>query len=311
MRILITGGTGFLGRPLVQQLTALGYACIVMTRDPARARRCGFPPEVQIVAPDALPAAEVVIHLAGEGIVGLWTPAKRRAILDSRVQGTRRLIDSLRRAKVRPHTLLAASAVGIYGDRPGETLDETSAPDPAASFRAEVCRRWEAEANRADALGVRVVNLRIGNVMAPHGGFLGGILPVFRTLGGITLGDAGAVLPWLPLADFVGLVCFALANERWHGPLNLTHPQPLTRAELAVALARHLRRPCPWQISSIWLRRLLGNFASALVDDQRVVSTKVATSGYHFSCATWATFLEETFPALIPARDCAPRDIGS
>ena len=284
MRVLITGGTGFLGRPLVAHLAGLGYDCTVLTRDVAQAARCGFPAAVKIAPGEgALPPADTVIHLAGESIVGLWTARKRRAILASRVAGTRRLVAALRASAVRPHTLLAASAVGIYGDRPGETLDETAPLDPAMRFRAVVCREWESAANEAADLGLRVVNLRLGNVLDPAGGYLGGLLPVYRLFGGVQLGNPDAAISWIARDDAVRLLAFALANDRWFGPLNLTAPAPATQREFAaeLALALHCRviaRLPPWLLETA-----LGEFSRALLDDQRILPAKATAAGFPFA----------------------------
>lgn len=283
MRVLITGGTGFLGRPLVAHLAGLGYDCAVLTRDAARAGRCGFPAAVKIApTSDTLPPADAVIHLAGESVAGLWTARKRRAIFASRVEGTRRLIAALRANAVRPHTLLAASAVGIYGDRPGETLDETAPPDPAMRFRAEVCREWEAAANEAADLGIRVVNLRIGNVLHPSGGYLGGLLPVFRLLGCMQVGNPDAAISWIARADAVRLIAFALANDRWYGPLHLTAPAPVTQREFTTELALALNRRVIARLPPWVLEAALGEFSRALLDDQRIVPAKAAAAGFSF-----------------------------
>jgi uncharacterized protein len=283
MRVLVTGGTGFLGRPLVAHLAGLGYDCTVLTRNPERGARRGFPSSVKIAPSDrALPPADVVIHLAGESIVGLWTARKRGAILASRVEGTRRLIAALRASAVRPHTLLAASAVGIYGDRPGETLDETSSPDPAMRFRAVVCREWESAANGAADLGLRVVNLRIGNVLDPSGGYLGGLLPVYRLLGGVQLGNPQAAISWVAREDAVRLITFALANDRWFGPLNVTAPAPATQQEFAAELALALNRRVITRIPPRLLETTLGEFSRALLDDQRVLPAKASAAGFAF-----------------------------
>ena len=306
MRVVVTGGTGFLGKPLVEHLAALGYECTVLTRDPRRAATCGLPPAVKFLPLAELPHADVVIHLAGESIVGLWTARKRRAILQSRVEGTRSLIAALRTAKIRPHTLLSASAVGFYGDRPGEALDETSSCDPRRSFRAEVCRQWEEEANEADRLGIRVVNLRIGNVMDRAGGYLGGLLPIHRALGGFVIGNADAAVPWISRTDCIRLISFALANERWYGPLNISHPELLTHRRLAVTLAGSLHRPCWGRVSGRLLRLLLGEFASALLDDQRVVPAKALAAGFTFAHPTWDDLLREQFGSEAARATCQP-----
>jgi uncharacterized protein (TIGR01777 family) len=291
MRVVITGGTGFLGRPLVTHLLGLGYECTVLTRNVVRAKKCGLPAAVKFNTLDDLPPADAVIHLAGESIAGRWTARKRQAILASRVEGTRRLVASLRAAKHRPHTLLAASAVGYYGDRPGEPLDEYSEFDPQASFRAAVCRQWEEAANQADALGIRVVNLRIGNVMDPSGGFLRGLLP----LAGVVLGNPAAQIPWISRQDCIRLITFALDNERWYGPVNLTHPEPLTRRQFADTLTQTLRRPSWLRLPASLPRLMLGEFSTALLDDQRVVPGKAISAGFRFHDAEWARFVTEAF----------------
>jgi uncharacterized protein (TIGR01777 family) len=309
MRIILTGATGFLGRPLVAYLASLGYECIVLTRDPARAVALGLPASVRVASVDELPAAEAIIHLAGESIVGYWTPRKRRAILASRVDGTRRLVEALRRAKTRPHTLLSASAVGIYGHRPGELLDETAEADPQRRFRAEVCGAWEEAANAADKLGVRVVNLRIGNVFDPEGGYLGGMLPLYRWFGGWMWGNSDAAIPWIARDDAVRLIGFALANERWYGPLNVVAPQAITHRELALALSERWGRRAAHQVPAFLTRGILGEFASALMDDQRVVPAKALAAGFAYQHRAFDTWMAETFAEAQSGGYCQPAGV--
>jgi uncharacterized protein (TIGR01777 family) len=240
----------------------------------------------------------------------VWTARKRHAILASRVEGTQRLIAALRTAKNRPHTLLSASAVGFYGDRPGETLEESSFADPRRSFRAEVCRQWEEAANVADTLGIRVVNLRIGNVMERTGGYLGGLLPIHRALGGFVLGNTDAVIPWISRSDCIRMIAFALANERWYGPVNIVHPEALTREHFAQTVAGQLHRPCWGRVPGRWLRLLLGEFASTLLDDQRVIPAKAIAAGFNFSHATWEEALQEALGNAATSPACQPAMAG-
>ncbi len=305
MRIVLTGATGFLGRPLVAYLAHLGYECIVQTRDVAKAATLGWPPTAGLASCDDLPAADVVIHLAGESLIGYWTPRKRREILESRVEGTRRLVAAMRSAKTRPHTLLAASAVGIYGHRPGEPLEETAPPDSRNRFRAEVCRAWEEAANAADALGVRVVNLRLGNIFDPGGGYLGGLMPIYRHFGGWMFGEPDAAIPWISRTDAVRLIGFALANERWYGPLNVVAPQAITHRELAMRVSERLGHHGIRKVPVRLTRAVLGEFASALVDDQRVVPAKALTSGFAFEHATFESWIDEALP--IPRKESETR----
>lgn len=297
MRIAITGATGFLGRPLVEYLIQLGHECTVLTRNVARAKNIGLPLSARIASIDAPPAADVVIHLAGEGIAGYWTRRKRRAILESRVDGTRRLVAALRLAKTRPHTLLAASAVGIYGHRPGEILEETARLDPRSAFRAQVCRAWEAAANEADVLGIRVVNLRLANIFDPGGGYLRGLLPIYRHFGGWTFGEPDAVIPWIARVDAIRMIDFALANERWYGPLNVVAPETTTQMALASALGGRYGHPDAHRMPSWLTRAVLGEFASALVDDQHVIPAKALNAGFAFRYPALPVWLEQTFPA--------------
>jgi uncharacterized protein len=306
MRIVLTGATGFLGRPLIAYLVQLGYECIVQTRDVARAATLGLPPSVSFASVDDLPAADVVIHLAGESLIGYWTPRKRQEILTSRIEGTRRLVAAIRSAKTRPHTLLSASAVGIYGHRPGESLDETAPLDPRNRFRAQVCRAWEEAANAADALGLRVINLRLGNIFDPDGGYLGGLLPIYRHFGGWMFGEPDAAIPWIARSDAVRLLGLALANERWYGPLNVVAPQPITHRELATRMSAQLGHHHVWRVPSRLTRAVLGEFSSALVDDQHIVPAKALASGFSFEHPCFETWLTNAFPSPPASESCQP-----
>lgn len=293
MKIAITGATGFLGRPLVAHLSALGHACSVLTRDPARA--AGFPPGVQIHHVDHLPEADAVIHLAGENPAGLWTPWKRRAILTSRTVGTARLVAAMSALRTPLRVFLCASAVGFYGHRPGEILDENAAPDPQRRFRARVCIAWEEAAHAAAACGIRVVSLRLANVMHPGGGFLGKLLPVWRAGGCFVLGDASAALAWVSLTDAVSLIAFALENDALRGPLNVVAPHAITQRAFASTLARRLGLRVRGRLPAPLLRCVLGELASALIDDQNVTPRKALDTGFQFAHPAWRSCLDAIF----------------
>lgn len=294
MKVAVTGATGFLGRPLVAHLCALGHECVVLSRDPERARRV-FPARVAVAPLDPLPPCEAVIHLAGESVVGLWTPWKRRAILESRVAGTRRLVASMRDLAELPRILLSASAVGIYGHRPGEDLAESSPPDPRDRFRAQVCRAWEAAACEAHDLGLRVVSLRLGNVMDPGGGFLGGLLPLYRRGACFVLGDPAAHLSWISLGDVVRLIGFALEKEAIRGPLNVVSPAAVSQRALAQTLAARLGKKVWGNLPAPALRGLLGEFSAALLDDQNVTPERALAAGFHFTHPAWRSCLDAMF----------------
>lgn len=294
MKVALTGATGFIGQPLVAHLHALGHECTVLSRDPARARAL-FSTAVAFAPLDQLPTCDAVIHLAGESVVGLWTPWKRRAILRSRVDGTRRLVRRFRELRSPPRILLSASAIGIYGHRPGEELTEAAAPDPRDRFRAQVCRAWETAAREAEAHGVRVTTLRLGNVMDPGGGFLGGLLPVYRRLGGFVFGAPDSEVAWISLIDAVRLIGFVLENDALRGPLNVVAPAPVSRRSLAHTLASRLGVKVRGRIPEAAMRVLLGEFSAALLDDQHVIPQRANEAGFHFTHPAWRSWLDATF----------------
>ena len=294
MKVALTGATGFLGRPLVAHLYALGHERLVLSRDPEKARRV-LTPNVAVAPLEPLSPCDAVIHLAGEPVVGLWTPWKRRAILESRVAGTRRLIGAMRDLTPPPRILLCASAIGIYGHRPGEQLAESAAPDPRDRFRAQVCRAWEAAASEAQELGTRVTALRLGNVMDPSGGFLGGLLPLFQRGACFVLGDPEAQVSWISLEDAVRLIGFALENDAIRGPLNVVSPATVSQRSLAQTLAARLGKKVRGNLPAPALRGLLGEFSAALLDDQNVTPERALAAGFHFTHPAWRSCLDAMF----------------
>jgi len=281
-RILITGGSGFLGQALVPLLAEMGYRCIVISRDPARAQS-ELPAHAQALGYDApWPAVHAVINMAGENIVGLWTPAKRQRIMRSRVETTNKLINWMEHVFPRPAVFLSMSAVGIYGHRPGEHLIEFSPLDPEEKFRYQVCYAWEDAARQAIPLGIRVVTLRVGNVLHPDGGFLGQLLPLYRHLPVVGLGRPESHFSWISRRDAVNLILFALEQDAVSGPLNLTAPYPVRQGALTRALANHLGKPVRGRLPNLLLRIALGSFADALLDSQAVYPAGALNHGFVF-----------------------------
>lgn len=289
MRILLTGATGFLGVPLCRALQQDGHELTVLSRDPevARARS----PALRTVhawdatrppPPEVFRGVAAVVHLAGEPVAGRWTAAKRRRIRDSRVDSTRALVEGLatRPAGERPRVLISASAVGYYGDR-GETPLDEEAP-AGAGFLAEVCRAWEDEAARAEALGLRVVCLRFGLVLGPGGGALGRMLPLFRLGLGGPLGSGRQWWSWVQREDALGLIRFALEREALRGPVNVVSPEPVRQRAFARALGRALRRPALLPTPAWALRLALGGFARELLASLRVQPRQALAAGYAF-----------------------------
>lgn len=284
MRALVTGATGFVGRRLLEQLSQP----VIVSRDAAKAQRqipraqvCGWDPEREPAPTAALEGVEAVFHLAGEPVAeGRWTAAKKRRIRDSRILGTRNLVAGLAQVERRPAVLVSASAVGIYGSRGDETLDESSAP--AHDFLADVCRAWEDEARHAEALGIRVVHLRIGIILGPNGGALGKMLPIFRFGLGGPLGNGRAWMPWIHLDDIVGLLLHAAASDDLRGPMNAVAPQPVTNREFTKTLAGVLRRPALFPAPAFALRAALGEFSQVLLASQRVTPRVALATDYRF-----------------------------
>lgn len=287
--IAITGATGFIGTALAQAMAAEGVAVSALVRDTARAAERlpsatlfpwdatqGNPPEA------AFKAVDTVVHLLGEPASGLrWTETRKKRIRDSRVVGTRALVDTLRGLSDRPRLLISASGVGYYGNRGDEIVTESSAP--GAGFLADLARDWEAEALKAQELGVRVVLLRSGVVLGRRGGILGKLLPAFRFGLGGHVGPGTQWLPWIHLDDEIGLIRHARSHENVSGPLNAVAPEPVTNAEFGRALGEVLGRPSVMKAPTFALRLALGELADeVLLSSQRAMPVRTLETGYVF-----------------------------
>ncbi|MFN7701678.1 MAG: TIGR01777 family oxidoreductase [Deltaproteobacteria bacterium] len=278
----VTGASGLVGRALVDALVRDGVEVVSFSREPSRLpaaqRRNGrvWPPSPDDVALDA------VVHLLGEPVVGRWTRAKREAILSSRVDGTRRLIEAIEALSParRPRVLVSASAIGFYGDRGDEALAEGSSA--GSDFLADVCVQWEREAARAESLGVRTVMLRIGIVLSRRGGALEAMLPAFRMGLGGAMGSGSQWWPWIHIEDLVGLARFAIDHEDIRGPLNATAPEPVQQREFAATLARVLARPAFLPAPAFALRAALGAFSQELLASRRVLPERARKGGFSF-----------------------------
>jgi uncharacterized protein (TIGR01777 family) len=283
MRVAITGATGFIGRALCAELARRGHQVIALTRDSERAR--ATLPGVEALdwsgeQPAVLPPVEAVVNLAGESVAGRWTAEQKQRIRDSRVEGTRRLVEAINRAEQEPAALVSASAVGYYGDRGEETLTEES--PPGAGFLADVCREWEAEAARAETAGTRVTCLRLGIVLDRDGGALEQMLLPFRLGIGGPMGNGQQWMPWVHRADVIGLILFALESTAVTGALNATAPEPARNRDFGRALGRVLHRPALLPAPAFALRLLLGEFAGEILASRRVVPERAQSLGYSF-----------------------------
>src|SRR3990172_9037353 len=248
MRVLITGATGLVGRPLCLALIDSGHAVVALSRNPDASRRRStwlrevhrWRPEEESPPARAFEGVDAVVHLAGESVVGLWTAGKRDSIRRSRALGTSNLVDAMLARGDGPQALVAASAVGYYGDRGEEILTDDAGP--GQGFLAEVCVAWEAEASRAEGAGVRVARLRSGNVLAARGGALGVLRRIFAFGLGGPIGGGRQWWPWVHIDDAVGIIRFALENEV-SGAFNATAPGAVRQGEFARALGKTLHRP--------------------------------------------------------------------
>jgi uncharacterized protein (TIGR01777 family) len=285
MHVTITGGTGLIGRALARRLLELGHR----VRLTGRRQPSDLEPAVSFTAWDAssgpppaeaVESADAIVHLAGESVAQRWTAEAKARIRASRIEGTQRLVQALAVATRRPATLVSASAIGIYGDRGDEWLDESSSP--GEGFLAELARDWEQAAAGARALGVRVVLVRIGIVLDARGGALRRMLTPFRFGLGARLGSGRQWMSWIHIADLVELMAFALQNARVDGPVNAVAPNPVTNAEFTRALARTLRRPALLRVPAFLLRTGLGEMAAVLLASQRVRPAAALSAGFAF-----------------------------
>lgn len=278
MRVLVTGGTGFLGGPLCRALRGAGHTVTVVTRHPEDQNA----PAVGWDAVDAaVQEADALVNLAGEPIAaGRWSARRKERILASRLDATRALVRAVTAAGRRPSVLVSASAVGYYGPRDDEPVDESAGQ--GTGFLAEVCRAWEAEAALAEALGLRVVRLRVGIALASDGGALARMLPPFRAFVGGPLGGGHQWMSWIHRDDVTGLVVAALDDAAYAGAVNATAPQPVTNADFTRAVGRALARPSWLPVPAMALRVALGEMAGMLLTGQRVIPRVAERLGYRF-----------------------------
>ncbi len=292
MRIVLAGGSGFLGRALTRHLVTHGHEVVVLSR-----RAAGGPTgrRVNVVTwhPDgsaqpgawagAIDGADAVVNLAGAGIAeGRWSRARKAVLRSSRVNSTRSLVAAVRQASMKPAVFVQGSAVGYYGNSGDGVLDETS--PPGSDFLAQMAVAWEAEAHPAASLGCRLTTLRTGIVLDRRGGALKKLVPPFLFFVGGPIASGRQYWSWIHLADWVALVARALETPSASGVFNATAPAPVTNAEFSRALARALRRPSWLRVPAFALRLLVGELADhGLITGQRVVPTRALAEGFTFA----------------------------
>ena len=279
MNITVTGAGGLIGAKLVERLRARGDDVTTLSRNPSSPGAVAWQPEQEPAPAAALAGRDGVVHLAGEEVAQRWSDGAKRRILSSRELGTRNLVAGIEAADPRPRVLVSASAVGYYGPHGDEPLDEQA---PAGDdFLAEVCVVWEREARRAAELGLRVVSVRTGVVLA-QGGALAKMLPFFKLGVGGPVAGGDQYLPWIHVDDVVGIYLAALDGEDWHGPVNATAPDPVTNKAFSKALGRVLRRPAFAPVPGLAVRALYGEMAEIVTEGQRVLPRRAQELGYAF-----------------------------
>jgi uncharacterized protein (TIGR01777 family) len=298
-KVLITGGTGFVGRRLVERLLDRGDHVTVLTRDAAKARH-HFPERVRCAAWDAskpgawteeVAVVDAVVNLAGEPVAQRWSEDAKARIRKSRIDATTALVEAIGAAKHRPGVLVCASAIGIYGARrPDEELDETS--DVGQGFLAELAKGWEDAARGAEAHGVRTVEIRIGVVLGEGGGALDKMIIPFKLFAGGPVGDGKQIVSWVSREDVVGMILLALDDARVTGPINAVSPNPATAKEMADAIGVVLGRPSWLKTPAFAVELAMGEAASIITTGQRVFPRKAVELGYEFQQARLVPALE-------------------
>lgn len=287
MHVLVSGGTGFLGAALCRALRADGHRLTVLTRsapDGVSRERSGLTHLGWRGEPGAwsgsLDGVDAVVNLAGATIAQRWTRSHKARVRESRVRGTRAIVDAIAAAPRPPSVLVSGSAVGFYGARGNEPVDERT---PAGlDFLARVCVEWEKEAQRAEAGGTRVVLIRTGLALAPDGGAMAKLLPPFRFFAGGPFGSGEQYWPWIHRGDWVRLVRWAIDDPRVRGAINATAPAPVTNAAFARTLGRVLKRPAVLPAPAFALRLALGEMADMLLTGQRALPARAEALGFAF-----------------------------
>ncbi len=288
MNVFLTGGTGFVGTALTKSFVQAGHEVTIVTRSSRSRGGASGPiryvqgdPSEAGAWQDAAADADVVVNLAGRSIFARWNDRVKAEMRDSRISTTRRVVEALSGSRKRNPFLFSGSAVGYYGDRGEEVLDEGSAP--ANDFLGELARDWEAEAYRAAQHGVRVVTGRFGIVLGKGGGALAQMVPAFRKFVGGPLGSGNQWFSWIHLDDLCRIPLFLLGRPDLTGPVNCTSPHPLRNKEFARLLGETLHRPAGVSVPKFALKLAMGEFADVLLGGQRVIPRKLLDAGFSFS----------------------------
>ncbi len=301
MRVLITGGSGLIGRALARDLVRGGSEVIILSRRPDRVS--GLPPGVEVRHWDGRTAqgwaplaegADAIVNLAGENIGSKrWTRERKRLILESRLNAGRAVVEAIRKSSRKPHVVVQASGVGYYGPGGDEQIDEHS--PPAHDFLAKIAVDWEASTAGAEVVGVRRVIIRTGVVLSAQGGALTRMLLPFRLFVGGRLGSGRQWLPWVHIADEVAAIRFLIENETAVGAFNLSAPEPVTNADFSRALGKQLGRPALVPMPGLALRCLFGEMAAVILEGQRAVPRRLTAAGFQFRFSKLDAALSDLF----------------
>ena len=299
MKIVIAGGTGFIGNKLVRALTKNKCSVILLTRK--RTLGNNITSSVRTVQWDAINTgewanelnnADAIINLSGESLAsGRWTAERKNLIVQSRIQSTRAIVEAISRVKNKPPVLLNASAVGYYGNVPDARVTEDTIK--GRDFLAETCYLWEKEAQEAHSFRVRVVLLRTGLVLGKEGGVLTKFLTPFKMFIGGPLGSGKQWLPWIHQDDLIKAIIFIIHTQTMSGPVNLTAPKPVTMKEFSKLLGETLRKPSIMRVPSFILKMILGEMSEMVLSGQNAIPKKLLQAGFEFQCLNLRDALQD------------------
>ncbi len=284
MKILVTGSSGLIGSTLNSFLANGGHQVYKLVRGRADllADEVAWDPHRGVINPTQLEGFDVVVHLAGESLLGKWTEAKKKGIRESRVNSTRLLSQTLCRLRKPPSVFICASAIGYYGNRGEDVLTEQSSK--GEGFLADVCEEWEEAARPAVEEGIRTINLRIGAVLSPKGGALKQMLPIFRWCIGGALGTGMQYMSWIIIDDLIKVIDYVMHQQRLAGPINVVSPHPVTNKEFTKTLGHVLHRPTFLIVPKFAVRLIFGQMGEELLlSSQKVIPKKLEESGFLFT----------------------------
>ena len=304
MKIVIAGGTGFIGRHVSQFLIHSGHSVILLSRHTGEgkslvnihARHIQWDGCIQGPWAQECEGADVAINLSGAPIAdSRWTKKRKQELIDSRVQSTKALLQAISSWRNKPHTFMTASGIGFYGDRGGEVVNESSTP--GEGFLRELCQVWEGAAMEGEALGLRVIPIRIGMVLGPDGGALSKMTLPFRLFLGGPILPGSQFVSWIHREDLARLILFLITHSSVKGPVNAVAPEAVTMQDFCTTLGKAMNRPSWFPVPEFMLRIALGELATMLTTGQRVHPLKALEAGFSYSYATLQTALDSLFAA--------------